>query len=146
MSPYHKRKRALFDSCDLKRRPMKYGVSSFPKKTSNGSGSRLTSRRNRFLPFMSEIVQPPALKNCGNAFRKFIGTTQPSILMVWQPIKPCYQQRGIKSAPRVRAYEHHRTIQLHAPTAGISLGPILIELFKDGQESYRSNQILHLLV
>ena len=27
-----------FDSCDLKRRPMKYGVLSFPKKTSNGFG------------------------------------------------------------------------------------------------------------
>ena len=90
------------NSCDLKRRPMKYGVSSFPKKTSNGSGSRLTSPRNRSLPFMSEIVQPPALENCGDAFRKFIGTTQLSIRMVWQPIKRCYPQRGIKSAPRVR--------------------------------------------
>jgi len=146
MSPYLKRERALFDSCDLKRRPMKYGVSSFPEKTSNGSGSRLTSRRNRFLPFMSEIVQPPALKNCGNAFRKFTGTTQPSILMVWQPINRVTSKESSSLRQEFGAYEHHRTIQLHAPTAGISLGPILIELFKDGQESYRSNQILHLLV
>ena len=72
------------------------------KKTSNGSGSRLTSGRNRSLPFMSEIVQPPALENCGNAFRKFTGTTQLSIRMAWQPIKRCYPQRGIKLAPRVR--------------------------------------------
>src|SRR5262245_18221254 len=102
MSGYLKRERALFDSCYLKLRPMKYGVSSFPKQTSNGSGSRLTSRRNWSLPFISETVQPPALKNCDAAFRKFIGTTQPSIRMVLQPIKRCYPQRGIKSAPRVR--------------------------------------------
>src|SRR5262245_56134239 len=53
------------------------------------------------LPSMSGIVQPPALKNCGAAFRKFIGTTRPSILMVWQLIKRCYPQRGIKSAPNI---------------------------------------------
>jgi hypothetical protein len=31
-----------------------------------------------------------------------IGTMQRSIRMVWQPIKRCYPQRIIKSAPRVR--------------------------------------------
>jgi transposase-like protein len=44
----------------------------------------------------------PALENCGASFRKFTGTTQLSIRMAWQPIKRCYSQRGIKSAPRVR--------------------------------------------
>jgi hypothetical protein len=30
-------------------------------------------------PFVLVIVRPPAHENCGNAFRKFIGTTQLSI-------------------------------------------------------------------
>lgn len=30
-------------------------------------------------PFVLVIVRPPALENCGNAFRKFIVTTQLSI-------------------------------------------------------------------
>jgi hypothetical protein len=78
---------ASFSCCDSKRRPMKCGVSSFPKGTSNGSGLRFMSLRNRSLPFMSVIVRPPAPQNCGDAFRKFIVTTQLSIRMVWSLIR-----------------------------------------------------------
>ena len=79
---------------------MKYGVSSDPKRISNGSGSPLMSPLNRSSPFTLVIVRLLALRNCGGVFRQLTVPARHSIRTVWQPIRQCFLQKGIRSAPR----------------------------------------------